>query len=144
MIKFPVVAILFSSIVANASGQINRGHLLGEWTANNKDSLYYKSDSVVFYQDINHFYDGSTCDIVVLRVSKTDFKFVNTYLCTEPGRERWLTGKHRLKLKKSEGKQILEIKVLNETERFDIIAYEEKRINRYPWDIKILALRRLR
>jgi hypothetical protein len=143
MSKLLVILILLASTVIETSGQINRGHLLGEWEANNKDSMYYKSDSVVFYQDINHFYDGSTCDIVVLRVSKTDFKFVNTYLCTEPGRERWLTGKHRLKLKKSDGKQILEIIVLNESERFEIINYAEKRIDHYPWDIKILKLRRL-
>ena len=144
MNKLVTALFIFTSWAIDTTGQINRGHLLGEWEANNKDSMYYQIDSIVFYQDINHFYDGSTCDIVVLRVAKNDFKFINTYLCTEPGRERWITGKHTIKVRKLDGeKQIIEIKVLNKIERFEILNYEEKRVERYPWDIKILKLLRL-
>lgn len=124
-------------------GQLKREHLDGDWETNNKDSLYYKSDTVEFIQDANWQYGQQTCDIVVLRISKSDFKFINSYLCTEPGRERWTNGKQSIKIKKGNVGQILEIKILDKVERFSILDYKEERIDRYPWDIKKLKLKRL-
>ena len=130
--------------IANiANGQIKRADLYGDWQTNNKDSLYYKSDTIEFIQDINHFYNAHTCDLVILRISESDFKFINSFICIEPGRESWTNGEQSIEVKKINGKQIIEIKMSNMTERFDILNYVKQNIERYPWDIKILKLRRL-
>jgi hypothetical protein len=126
-----------------ANGQLKMTDLYGDWETNNKDSLYYKSDTVDFIQDINHFNGIETCDIVVLRVSKKEFKFIKTFLCTEPGRERWTNGKQTIKIRKGKSGQTIEIKILDKVERFAVLDYKEERIDRYPWDIKKLKLRRL-
>jgi hypothetical protein len=136
------ILILIATIISSANGQVSRTDLEGEWQTNNKDSLYYKSDTIEFIQDMNHSYVNS-CDIVVLRVSQPDFKFINFFLCTEPGRERWTNGEQSIDIKKGKDKDTLEIRTPNRTERFTVLNYEEKRVDRYPWDIKILKLKRL-
>jgi hypothetical protein len=134
---------LILTIVRLSCGQVKREQLDGDWETNNKDSLYYKSDTVEFIQDANWRYGIATCDIVILRVSKSEFKFVNTYLCSEPGTERTTNGKQTIRLFKQKSDQLIEIKILDKVEKFKVLTYEEKRVNRYPWDIKVLRLKRV-
>jgi hypothetical protein len=130
-------------VLSVANGQLKMTDLYGDWETNNKDSLYYKSDTVDFIQDINYFYGVETCDIVVLRISEKEFKFIKTFLCTEPGRERWTNGTQSINIKKVKSGQVIEIKILDKVERFSVLDYKEERIDRYPWDIKKLKLKRL-
>lgn len=134
---------IFVVTIGQSFGQVKRNDINGDWETDNKDSLYYKSDTIEFIQDANWPYRNQTCDIVVLRISKSDFKFINSYLCTEPGRERWTNGKQSIKIKKSKIGQTIEIKILNKVETFEIIDYKEERVERYPWEIKKLKLKRV-
>ncbi len=138
-----ILVLPLTIVLTVANGQLRKTDLYGDWEANNKDSLYYKSDTVDFIQDINYFYGVETCDIVVLRISKKEFKFIKTFLCTEPGRERWTNGKQTINIRNGKDGQIIEIKILDNVERFAVLDYKEERIDRYPWDIKKLKLRRL-
>jgi hypothetical protein len=143
MAKGLLTILIFVITTGQSFGQLTREDIDGDWETDNKDSLYYKSDTIEFIQDANWEYRRKTCDIVVLRVSKSDFKFINSYLCTEPGRERWTNGKQTIKIKKGKTGQTIEIKVLDKVETFKIIDYKEERVERYPWDIKKLKLKRV-
>jgi hypothetical protein len=45
------LAIICSISTLDTSGQIRRTQLEGDWQTDNKDSLYYKNDSVQFHLD---------------------------------------------------------------------------------------------
>lgn len=129
--------------IGHSFGQLNRRQLVGEWETNDKDSSYYTNEVIEFIQDANWRYSQQTCNTVILRISKDDFKLINTLLCSEPGSELWTKGRQSISVKRGKTKQILEIKILEKKETFEILEYEEESVDRYPWDIKKLKLRRL-
>lgn len=133
LVTFP----LFSQIKAN--------DLNGKWTACNKDSLYYKSDTVVLYQDANYTVQSGCCSYVNWNVtSKKNIKIENAFLCTEPGRLSSSNDKEIFKLSRDHGRQLITLKRKNFLiGRFQIISLKEQEVNRYPHDIKILTLKRL-
>jgi hypothetical protein len=127
----------------NLNAQIKRTDLEGDWQTNNKDSLYYKTDSIEFHLDINHWINIETCDIVNWRTEKGSFKFIETYLCTEPGRERWSTDKEKLLIKKKDFGQVIQLKRNGELfDQLKVIELTESRVDRYPFDIKRLTVLR--
>ena len=127
----------------NLSAQIKRTDLEDDWQTNNKDSLYYKADSIEFHLDINHWINIETCDIVNWRTEKGNFKFIETYLCTEPGRERWSTYKEKVLLKNRDFGQVIQLKRNGELfDQFKVIELTESRVDRYPFDIKRLTVLR--
>jgi len=127
----------------NLNAQIKRTDLEGDWQTNNKDSLYYKTDSIQFHLDINHWINIETCNIVNWRIKKGSFKFIETYLCTEPGGERWSTEKEKLLVKKRDFGQVIQLKRKGELfDQFKVIELSERRVDRYPFDIKELTVLR--
>lgn len=127
-----------------AFGQVRRKDLIGEWTTINSDSLYYKSEIIELYQDANFRIGLKTCNLVEWRVGKQQFMLVDIYTCTEPGRERVSNARETLRIRKKDGQQILEI--INKeigTDTFLILDLQERRVARYPWDIKVLKLKRI-
>lgn len=127
----------------NLNAQIKRTVLEGDWQTSNKDSLYYKADSIEFHLDINHWMNIETCDIVNWRTEKGSFKFIETYLCTEPGRERWSTDKEKLIIKKRDFGQVIQLKRKGQLfDQFKVIELTESRVERYPFDIKQLTVLR--
>lgn len=127
----------------NLNAQIKRTDLEGDWQTNNKDSLYYTSDSIEFHLDINHWINIETCNIVNWRTEKRKFKFIETYLCTEPGRERSSTDKEKLLIKKRDFGQVIQLKRERQLmDQFKVIELKETRVDRYPFDIKQLTVLR--
>lgn len=142
-LKTSILILIITYPLASASGQIKLTDLYGDWETNNRDSLFYKTDTVEFFQAANHFIGQQTCDIIVLRISKQEFKIINKFLCTEPGREKTLNGKQTIKIRKAKSGQAIEMQILGKVETFEVLSYKEERVGRYPWDIKRLKLRRV-
>ncbi len=135
--------VIFSLISIGVIGQINLKDLNGEWTTNNNDSSYFKSDTIRLYQDINYQYEIKTCNIINWKKGKRQFKIEYVQTCSEPGRAMTYNEKERIKLKKEKESQFIEITRNGELiDKFEIIRLEEKRIERNPFDIKILTLKR--
>jgi hypothetical protein len=57
------IIILFV-ITFSVSGQIKMNDLIGDWNATNKDSLYFKSDTVTLYNDVNFRYGVEGCQFI--------------------------------------------------------------------------------
>lgn len=130
-----------STLSLNA--QIRRTDLEGDWQTNNKDKIYYKTDSIEFHLDINHWLNIETCDIVNWRTEKRSFNLIETYLCTEPGRQSWSTEKEKLLIKTRDFGQVIQLKRSGELfDQFKVIELAESRVDRYPFDIKQLTVLR--
>jgi len=124
-------------------GQIKRKDILGEWQTQNDDSLYYHSDTIKLYQDINHFYNTETCYLIRWTIDKRNYKLSNVFICTEPGRISSFTDKEKLRLTKTDFGQIITLERNNQIfDKFKITDYQEKEIDRYPHDTKKLQLMR--
>ena len=138
-----ILTFAFIISTLNLNGQVKRSDLEGDWKTNNEDSFYTKTDSIEFHLDINHWLSVETCNIVNWRTEKGNFKFIETYLCTEPGRERWSTEKEKLLLKKRDFGQVIQLKRNGELfDQFKVIELIESRVDRYPFDIKQLTVLR--
>jgi len=124
-------------------GQLKRFDLEGDWQTNNQDSLYYRIDTVEMYLDINHFMKIETCNSVSWRTDNGKFKFISSYLCSEPGIEEWSTEKEKLSIEKRDFGQVIQLKRSGQIfEQFKIIELKESRVERYPFDIKQLTVLR--
>ena len=141
-----ITQILILTIISiSAIGQISYNDLNGEWTINNNDSSYYKSDTIRLYQDINYQYEIKTCHIIKWKKDKRKFSIHFIDICSEPGRAMTYDEKETVKLKSKNKNQIIEIgrggKVI---ESFYVLNMEQKRVDRNPYDIKILTLERMK
>ena len=145
MIKTITQILILTIISINAIGQISSNDLNGDWTINNNDSSYYKSDTIRLYQDINYKYEIKTCSIVEWKKDKREFSIHFINICSEPGRAMTYDKKETIKLKSKNKNQIIEIirggKII---ESFYVLNLEQKRIERNPYDIKILTLERMK
>ncbi|MBF9255808.1 hypothetical protein I2I11_21090 [Pontibacter sp. 172403-2] len=126
-----------------AFGQVKRKDLIGEWTTNNSDSLYYKSEFIELYQDANFRFGLKTCNLVEWRVGKQKFSLVDIYTCTEPARESFSNEKETLKLINKGSQQFLEVNKGIESATFLILDLQGRKVDRYPCNIKVLKLKRI-
>jgi hypothetical protein len=78
------------------------------------------------------------------KVNRKKFEFTLLNNCTEPGRVIGYTREQALSLKSKKDKRSIElIRDGKSIEKFEVLEFREHRINRYPWVIKILKLRRM-
>ena len=142
-----VASIVFYLLIITTPlfSQIKCSDLKGDWTTCNKDSLYYKSDTLTMYQDANYTVQSGCCHYVNWKItSKKNIKIENAFLCTEPGRLSSSNDKEVFKLSKTQGQQVITIKRSGtEIGKFQILKLEEQKVNRYPHYIKLLTLKRL-
>lgn|SRR5690606_20422250 len=140
-----IVVILFLFAATPLFSQIKLSDLSGEWTTCNKDGLYYKSDTIVMYQDANYAVNADCCYYVNWTIrNKKNIKIEDAFLCTEPGRLSSFEEKETLKLRRRANQQLIIIKRGNtEIGKFLVVNLKEQRVNRYPHYIKMLTLRRL-
>ena len=141
-----ITQILILTIISiNAIGQISSNDLNGDWTINNNDSSYYKSDTIRLYQDINYQYEIKTCSIIEWKKDKRKFSIHFINICSEPGRAMTNNEKETIKLISKSKNQIIEIRrggIIIES--FYVLNLEKKRIDRNPYDIRILTLKRIK
>lgn len=142
--KLVITAILFIC-VSPLSAQIKSANLLGEWTACNKDSLYHRSETVVLYQDANYYVQAKCCHYVNWKIrSKKKMRIENSFVCTEPGRVNSSTLKETYKVVNCEDGQMIVLKRGKAViDKFKVVNLQDNRVERYPYDIKILTLKRL-
>jgi len=136
--------IILAVLTIPVLGQIKSENLKGEWTACNKDSLYYKSEKLVLYQDANYYVEAKCCYYVKWQISsKKKIRLENSFTCTEPGRVNSSNAKESFRLVDCEGGQMIVLKRDGkEVDKFKVIELEKKEIDRYPHEIKILTLQR--
>lgn len=127
-------------------GQVSSRALIGLWTTCNEDSLYYESDTIIFYQDVNHrtYQENPCCYNVNWQVGKRGkLRMEELFSCTEPGRIKYGNEKETIKLT-GKKEQIVTLKRGGRTtERFVLLNFEVLEINRYPHNIKVMTLKRL-
>jgi len=142
--RLTITAVLFIC-ASHSFAQVKSADLLGKWTTCNKDSLYHKSEVVVLYQDANYSVQADCCHYVNWEIlSKKKVRIENLFNCTEPGRVNSSTLKETFKVVNCEGGQMIVLKRGKaEIDKFKIIRLEDKRVERYPYDTKILTLKRL-
>ena len=135
-----LILLLFSSTVF---GQIKRNDIIGEWQTKNDDSLYYHSDTIKLYKDINHFYNTETCHLIRWTIDRRNFKLSKILTCSEPGRVSSFTDKEKIKIKNTDYGQVLTLERNGQVfDKFKIIDFQVKQVDRYPHEIKELSLMR--
>ena len=124
--------------------QIRKKDLDGEWQSKNDSELYYKTDTIQLHQNINHFYQNEkSCHQIKWTLAKSSFKISEVNNCTEPGRVKEYNAREKIKLKNTDFGKTLEIFRDEESiDKFRVISYNEKRIEKYPYGIKQLDLMR--
>lgn len=125
--------------------QIKCSDLKGSWTTCNKDSLYYKSDTLTMYQDANYAVHAECCYYVNWKIGNgKKIKLEDAFLCTEPGRLSSVNQKETFRLNRKDDRQLITLKRDGtKIDIFEIVKLEERKINRYPHYIKILRLKRI-
>ena len=132
-------------ISINAIGQINYNDLNGVWTINNYDSSYYRLDTIKLFQDINYQYEIGTCDIIEWQKDKRKFSIHYINICSEPGRAFTYDIKETINLIDNDNNQIIEIRRDGKSiESFCVLSMKQKRVDRYPYDIKVITLKRIK
>ena len=127
-----------------ANGQVTKKDLLGVWTINNNDSLYFKAGTIQMYQDANYRYGLETCRLIEWKVEKRKFRLLNIFTCSEQGTVSYTSPREKLKLRNKDGQQILEIKKSGHVmDAFLIMEFKELEVQRYPWEIKVLSMKRI-
>ena len=141
--RIAITAILFIC-VGQSFAQVKSSDLLGKWTTCNKDSLYYKSEMVVLYQDANYSVQSDCCYYVNWEISsKKKISLQSLFACTEPGRISKSDLQETFKIVDCKDGQMIVLKRgKEEIDRFEIVSIEEERVDRYPYDIKRLTLKR--
>lgn len=142
MRKLTYILILLN-LSSSGFGQMKKNDLIGEWQSKNDDSLYYRNDTIRLFENVNHFYESNTCYIIRWIVSKRSFKINNVYTCTEPGSVSAYTAKENLRLTNTDFGQIITLERSGQQfDKFKIVNYQKKQIDKYPYDIKELKLMR--
>ena len=127
------------------NAQLKGKDLVGTWTTCNDDSVYFKSDTVILYQDINHRskQENPCCYNINWNVkSKRKIKIENLFACTEPGRIRTHEGRETFKVLKGASQKIQIKRSGREIDKFRVVDFEVREVDRYPHEIKILTLKR--
>jgi hypothetical protein len=141
-----LLILLISANIASCQS-VKESELIGLWTTCNDDSLYFKSDTLVLYQDINYrnLAKKQCCHYINWNIpTKKDFKIEDLFACAEPGTIKTSGLKEKIKLITKNSEKIIEIYTNGSvTDRFIILKFESKEVDRYPWEIKILTIKRL-
>jgi hypothetical protein len=132
--------------IGTAHGQVKLKDLEGAWTACNDDSLYYKSDTVTLYNDINHrtYQDKPCCHNVNWQMTaRGKLRIEELFACTEPGRIKHSNEKESIKLT-GKKEQVITLKRGRKViEKFALLKFEVLEVDRYPHEVKVMALKRL-
>ena len=101
-----VCIFIFFTLSLSVSGQIRKSDLVGEWQTNNDDSLYYRTDTINLFKDINHFYNTDTRQLIRWTINKRYSKIQDLFI-TEPTRASVSKDLFKLKLKKTDYGQVI-------------------------------------
>jgi len=137
-----VYILIFLALSFNVCGQIKKNNLIGEWQTKNDDNLYYKTDTINLFKDINHFYntDTDTQQLILWTINKKYSKIQDLFII-EPTRASVSKDLFKLKLKKTDYGQIISFETNGQIfDKFKIVNYKEKNVDRYPYTIKEIRL----
>lgn len=141
-----IIVLTFIGMANSCYSQVTSKDMIGLWTTCNDDSIYYRADTLTLYQDINRrTYQASPCcyEINWDIISSKKIKVKSLFACTEPGRVQTENGKETFNLSK-EPHQIITIKRSGKViERFELMEFELLQVDRYPYEVKIIKLKRL-
>ena len=100
---------------------------------------------LVLHQDANYYVEAKCCDYVNWQVtSKRKVRIENAHSCSEPGTVNFSTQGERFKIKNHGEEQLIFIERNGQQiDKFKIVSLEEKRVDRYPHEIRLLTLKRI-
>lgn len=96
-----ILTLTFLFLINFSFSQIKKKDLKGVWKT--KKDLFYKADTIKFYKKIN------SCHQIVWIIEKRKFKSFESSLCSEPTKNSVSVGIEKIKLKKKDYGQIIEL-----------------------------------
>ena len=139
-----IIIIALTFCIGKAQCQIKKNDLEGKWTLCNENDLYTTADTIVLHQDINYQYGvKGCCHFISWNIKSKNIEIESLFACSEPGRITKSNAKQTIKLIKANHDQMIVVcekgKLLS---KFKVIRLETSKVNRYPYEIKTLALKR--
>jgi hypothetical protein len=139
---FLLITIFFTITV---QAQINSNDLDGKWVTINENEEYRTNDTLSFYQDINHEFPEKCCNFINWNIKSTNLKIENLFACSEPGIIKTYNTKYRIKVRNVNSSSLVTIYENGQPlSEYKVVKFEKKRVERYPYDIKILMLKRVK
>ncbi len=134
----------FLGLIPNvALGQISKRDLTGFWVANNRDSLFYKSDSITFYQGDNIFSTSENCSVLTWDIERNDLTTRLSDICEEPKMVANFLGSEKIKIHKTDYGQVLTwISNKKEIDRFKVLNLKKTSTDSEKDEITSLSLLR--
>lgn len=143
-----IILFYFLSHSLVSYSQIKPQDLVGKWIICDDNNLYSKLDSILLIQDINHqvYSDESCCNYINWNImTRSKIRIENLYACSEPGKISWVSSRDSFKLVRKQKKQIIIIKRNRKMfETFYVVSFKTTKVNRYPYEIKSMMLKRIR
>jgi len=142
--KYIIILIALAFHVGSALCQIKKSDLDGRWTMCNENDLYATVDTIVLHQDINYqYYVKECCHFINWNIKSKSIEIEQLFSCLEPGSVTKDNVKRTIKLLKSNHNQVIVIYENGKISRkFKVVKFETFIVNRYPYEIKSLILKK--
>ena len=125
--KSQLLKVLKKSIRQDTKGKVSINS--NPWIICNKDSSFYKSDTLRLYNNINYYYYSNCCDFVDLTFYKKNaFVFVKTQICKEPTTSSAATNKSWFTINFIDNKDNLVLETINQgsvVDQFKVISLDK-------------------
>ncbi|MCF6350505.1 MAG: hypothetical protein L3J23_05670 [Flavobacteriaceae bacterium] len=136
------ITILFLLLQISLFGQIKKSELNGKWKTSNDNDLFQLSDTINFYKN-EFFVSIKSCNQIIWEIKNRKLKTKKVHNCSEPGRVIQFNEKEKIKIKKTDFGQVLEIYLAkNLIDKFRIISNNKQRKVKRKRNIKQLNLMR--
>jgi len=113
--------------------------VVGTWITCNENNSYYTSDTIIFSDNVNYYYNNNCCRFIEWKINAKKMIFSNNHLCNEPPVKK--SEERKIKYRN----EVIEVYLGNKMEeRFKVIDINKKEIEEYPYLIRELTLWRLK
>lgn len=123
--KKDLVKLFKSSIYQPSKKSISVG--LGAWTICNQDSAYFKADTIKLYNNINYFYQISTCCDFVNWTFYKKKAFIQScsQICKEPASANIKTDYYVVRIISNNGNLLLQVIDKRNSKTFKVLSLKE-------------------
>jgi len=141
--KSQLLKVIKKSIRQDSRGKVSTNS--NPWVVCNRDSSFYKSDTLRLYNNLNYYYYSKCCDFVDWTFYKKNaFVIVNTQICKEPPTGSISTKSDWFTIDISKDQNDLILQTINQgkaVDRFKVISIDEVNNIGQPDDItEVLTL----
>ena len=119
--------------IADMTSQVKYKQLAGKWQTCNLSNSFELSDTIIFHQDPNYdVINNSCCEQIQYTINRKKLKIYKEDTCNEPSRGSVIMANEKVKLKKSDYGQLLEV-YRNDLliDKFRIVNLSQQKIETY-------------